>query len=226
MEKGYAICLNEWLDDTKITGDLNLLLRISSLTAKEGFCFASNEYFAKKLGITAISVSRKIKKLERLGYITIEYKRRGCQIVKRFLRLTQMLTDDYHKRQSTINMNVKDNNTSINNTSINTTNVVQAKPDSPQEFGNPAINEMLKNLKLATGRDDFKESQQWQRRYALHFLNLVKKIGVEEFKNRFTNIFSDSFKSKNCNSLKYLYSEMKSAQTSEGLKPTQGIYNF
>jgi len=115
MNKGYAICLNEWLDDDRISGELNLLLRISSLTAEKGFCFASNDFFAEKLKMTTVNVSRKISKLKKLGYIEIEAEKRGCQIIKREIRLTKMLTHGYQKCYSTVNKNVKDNNTSINN---------------------------------------------------------------------------------------------------------------
>jgi hypothetical protein len=120
MQKGYAICFNEWIEDERITNELALLLKISSLTAKNGHCFASNSYFSSLFKKTEVSISRKIKKLEKFGYIEIDYEKRGCEIIKRKIRLSKMLIDDYQKRQSTIIKNVKDNNTSINNTSINT----------------------------------------------------------------------------------------------------------
>lgn len=147
VNKGYCICLNEWLYDTRIKNELHLLLAISSLTAKNGYCYASNEYFSKIFDIDNATVSRKIKKLENLNYITIIYKRRGCEIEKREIRLTKLsddnqkyntidkninrrmtnLSDDGQKYQSsndeninrTIDENVKENNISINNTSIN-----------------------------------------------------------------------------------------------------------
>jgi len=142
MKNGYAICLNEWLDDPKISSELNLLLRISSLTAEKGYCYASNQYFSDKMDLSLISISRKIKKLKDLGYINIEYEKRGCEVVRRFIRLnnksstinknvnrrlSKMLTDDYQKCYSTINKNVKDNNISNNNTNINNTSII-SKP--------------------------------------------------------------------------------------------------
>ena len=109
---GYAICFNEWSLDKEIKNDLGLLLIISGLTSKNGVCFASNEYFAALFNITTISVSRKIKNLEKAGYITLEYEKRGCEVTRRNIRLTKMLTDGYQKRQPTVNKNVKENNTS------------------------------------------------------------------------------------------------------------------
>ena len=120
MKDGYSMCWNEWALDERIKNELNLLLIISSLCAEKGYCWASNKHLAELFNVSEISISRKIKKLEKLGYIKIEYKKRGCEITNRVLRLTKMLIDDYQKKQSTINKNVKENNISNTNTiSIN-----------------------------------------------------------------------------------------------------------
>ncbi len=118
MTNGYAICLNEWIFDVEIKNELPLLLYISSLCAKEGFCFANNDHLAQKFQTTEETISRRIKKLKSKGYIELTYQRRGAEVVKRKIRLTKMSTDDYQKRQPTIDENVKDNNTSINNNII------------------------------------------------------------------------------------------------------------
>lgn len=70
IEDGYAICFNEWALDKNIKCELGLLLIISGLTAEQGFCFAKNKYFAELFNESEDSISRKIKKLESLGYIT------------------------------------------------------------------------------------------------------------------------------------------------------------
>lgn len=130
IQDGYSICLNEWALDPNIKNELNLLLIISSLTAEQGYCYASNSYFAELFKIDEVSVSRKIKKLSDCGYISIEYAKQGCQITERKLRLTKMLIHDLQKNQSTINKNVKDNNISIKN--INNNNIC---PQSNSGFG-------------------------------------------------------------------------------------------
>lgn len=118
MEDGYSICFNKWALDKEIKNELGLLLIISSLTAEKGYCYASNSYLAKLFQIDEVSVSRKIKKLERKKYITIEYEKRGAEVTRRYIRLTKMLTDRYQKCKSTINKNVKENNISNNIISI------------------------------------------------------------------------------------------------------------
>lgn len=78
------------------------------------------------------------------------------------------------------------------------------------EFGNKEINGALDFLKKAIGIDDFKESKPIQRQFWNHIVKLRDKIWNEDLKNRIVGIVSDAFKRKNCNSIKYLYWELKS----------------
>lgn len=143
MNKGYSICLNKWALDKDIQNELGLLMIISSLTAQEGYCYASNKYLAEKFDVSEVTISRKIKKLEQKKYINIKYKKRGAEITSREItinldsedlneddeitennekdnsRLTEMITDDYQTCKPTIIKNVKDNNISINNINNN-----------------------------------------------------------------------------------------------------------
>ena len=126
MENGYSICLNEWALDKKIKNELGLLCIISSLCAEKGYCYASNKYFSELFGLPEQTISRKIKLLEEKKYITIEYNKRGCEVIARYLRLTKMLIHDKQKCESTINKNVKDNNIS--------NNIISNKKDSSSDF--------------------------------------------------------------------------------------------
>ena len=108
----------------------------------------------------------------------------------------------------------KETSTKETSTKEISTNVDTGEPEK-KEYGNEEINRMLEALRSFTGRGDFKESRQWQRRYSKNFCNLVEKIGKGEFRNRLQIVSSDSFKEKNCNSLKYLYSEIKSVKVNE-----------
>ena len=109
-DKGYGICYNEWLQDDAIKNELRLLIKISSLTAEKGFCFAGNSYFAEYFKMDASTISRKIKKLEKLKHISIEYDYRGTEVISRKIRLTKMSTDHRRECQPTNDENVKDNN--------------------------------------------------------------------------------------------------------------------
>lgn len=123
MNGGYSICLNKWALDKNIKNELGLLLIISSLCAEKGYCFASNEYLAQQFNETTQSISNKIKKLERENYISIEYIKRGCEILKREIRLKNIYIDDIKSFIPTIKKDFKDNNISINNISNNIYNI-------------------------------------------------------------------------------------------------------
>lgn len=101
IKNGYGICLNEWALDKEIKSELGLLLIISSLCAKNGVCVAGNDYLSELFKVDNVSISRKVKKLEKLNYISIDYDRDGAKITKRKIRLTKTLT--------AINKNVKGN---------------------------------------------------------------------------------------------------------------------
>lgn len=85
---GYCYCSNKWALDSTIKNELPLLLIISSMTAKTGECFANNRYFAGLMNCTETSISTKISKLIKKGYIVAEYDMRGAEVVKRVLRIS------------------------------------------------------------------------------------------------------------------------------------------
>ena len=85
----------------------------------------------------------------------------------------------------------------------------------PKTYGNQDITLLLSALQKTIKIDDFKESKQMQRNFGKHLNTLLGKIGREEFRKRLDKILSDDFKRKNCNSLKYLYGEIKSCLPDE-----------
>ena len=127
MNKGYALCLNEWALDKEIKNELGLLLIISSLCAEKGYCYASNKYLAELFDVSEVSISTKIKKLESKNYISVEYKKRGCEVLERNIRLKKFLTDDLKIFKPTIKENFKENNISNNITSINKKEITKEK---------------------------------------------------------------------------------------------------
>lgn len=141
MENGYSICLNKWALDKEIKNELGLLLIISSLCAKEGYCFASNSFLAEQFNLSEQSISDKIKKLERKNYIEIEYEKRGCEIISRKLRLRKNCIDDKTKIVSTIKQNAKDNNISINN--INNKKEIYKENIEKLYFENNKVNDIF-----------------------------------------------------------------------------------
>lgn len=120
MKDGYAICLNKWTLDDDIKNELRLLLIISSLCAKEGYCFANNKYFAELFNETERSISTKIKKLENKKYISIKYEKSGTVITNREIRLIKKSMAVEKNINGAVEKIFQDNNiNSINNKNIN-----------------------------------------------------------------------------------------------------------
>lgn len=180
---GYAICFNEWLFDKEIKNELHLLLLISSLCARDGVCYASNTYFAEKFNAHEVTISQKIKKLEQHGYIVITYQKRGCEILKREIRLAKILTDDLRKDKSTISEKTKENNTSINNTSIN--NITPYNPPMGDDGSFEKFWRSYIPVKVKSGRVVDKGSKKlalraWQKALKVDIAeNIIK--GLEEY---------------------------------------------
>ncbi len=124
MSKGYTFCPMDWILDSNIKNEIRLLILISSLCSGQGYCWASNKYLAEKLNESEINISRKINKLQELGYIDITYKKRGAMVTTREVRpLSKMITAVIKNDNRTVIKNDKENNISINNINNNNNNI-------------------------------------------------------------------------------------------------------
>ena len=85
-----------------------------------------------------------------------------------------------------------------------------SKEKSKNKFWDTEINSILTLLQKAVWIDEFKETKEWQRRYSKNFVSFIKKHWKEEFLWRLKWVLENSFKAWNCNSIKYLYWEIKS----------------
>ena len=115
----YAIIPANVRYDNELKDKAKLLYgEITSLSTKEGYCYASNKYFANLYNVSTTTISLLIKNLVDKGYIESEiiYKEGTKEILKRYLKI---IKDPYLKNlKYPIKENLKDNNTSNNNTSI------------------------------------------------------------------------------------------------------------
>lgn len=93
---------------------------ITTLTMKNGECWASNNYFANLYGVTPQAVSKWLKDLENAGYIEISYERQGKEIKKRIIKLGGINTAliGINTTFRGYQQKFKENNTRYNNTSI------------------------------------------------------------------------------------------------------------
>ncbi len=82
---------------------------------------------------------------------------------------------------------------------------------------------MLEFLKKKIRVDDFTELNEEKRRWVYLIVALFKKLGKETCRDRLDSILSDSFLAKNCNSLKFVYKQLKGFRESESLMKTNII---
>ena len=110
-----------------------LYTEISSLTNKDGYCYATNSYFSKLYEVHKNTVGIWINNLEKQGYIktVLIYKKGTKEIIERRIYINQKIDtpineniDTYQQKDlepvnqkidTPINENIEENNTSINN---------------------------------------------------------------------------------------------------------------
>lgn len=136
----YAVIPADVRYDDRIPANAKLLYgEISALIGSDGFCFASNQYFADIYGLTPVTVARLVSKLEDAGYIKRELEKdKTGQVVRRKIYLSVSVPDvqplnnfDNTPKQNCgegINKNVKDTNTSITNIEKENKKEKAAKP--------------------------------------------------------------------------------------------------
>lgn len=116
----YSIIPAEVRYDTDLKDKAKLLYgEITSLSDKNGYCYATNKYFADLYGVSTTTISLLINNLVDKGYIEREiiYKEGTKEILNRYLRI---IKGGYLKNlKEGTQENLKENNTSINNININ-----------------------------------------------------------------------------------------------------------
>ena len=135
---------------------------IVALSNKDGYCYASNKYFADLYEVSITTISLLIKELSEKGDIETEiiYKEGTKEILNRYLKILKggylrNLKEGYLRK-------VKDNNTSINNININKKENIKRK-----SFTKPTIEEIQQycternNGINAEAFYDFYESKNW-----------------------------------------------------------------
>ena len=124
---------------------------ISALASKEGYCSASNNYFADLYGVAPETVSRWISQLDKCGHVSARIIRNELgQIVERMIfpvmntkeQIESLLTKKSipycQNDQYPIDEMIKGNNTSINNTHTQERETEKLDPNDPGLFSKVA----------------------------------------------------------------------------------------
>ena len=155
----YAIIPANVRYDESLSPNAKLLYgEITALCNAEGYCWASNKYFADLYGVSIVSIKRWIKALIDNGYITsrLIYKEGSKEIDTRYI---QICTEGGIKNEPTpSNKNEPVNNTSSNNTS-NTTdeNIYIPEKTSRKRFTPPTFEEVQAYCKERNNNVDAKK---------------------------------------------------------------------
>ncbi|MBX5322547.1 DnaD domain protein [Staphylococcus caprae] len=117
----YSIITANVRYDNRLTDSEKLLFaEITSLSNKYGYCTASNNYFATLYQVVKETISRRISKLQSLGYLKVELVKQGNEVKQRKIYpMTQSSIPIDAKINTPIDAKVKENNTRFNNTRIN-----------------------------------------------------------------------------------------------------------
>lgn len=133
----YAIIPANVRYDKELTPNAKLLYgEITALCNEKGYCWASNDYFAKLYDVSTVSISKWVNQLVDKGYINsvMNYKEGSKEILNRYLTLVndpikEKFNTPQRKVKDPIKEKFKDNNT-FNNTYNNTNNIMSSKHDS------------------------------------------------------------------------------------------------
>lgn len=130
--------------DKSLKANAKLLYsELTCLSEKDGYCYASNNYFAKLYEVDPSSISKWLKQLSDKGYIKIEYKYNGKECTERKIFINTNAKGSVENqegidicqgvlpncqegidiRQEGYCQIAKENNTRVNNTSINNINI-------------------------------------------------------------------------------------------------------
>ncbi len=105
---------------------------LTCLASKEGYCFASNNYFAQLYNVVPSSISNWVKQLTDKGYINVEYVYEGKECKERRIYISDNCIqkneevfknneEGIQKIEEGYSKILKDNNTSNNNINNNNT---------------------------------------------------------------------------------------------------------
>lgn len=140
----YAVIPADVRYDNKLTDKEKLLYgEITALSNAEGYCWASNEYFANLYGSSTRTIRSSITKLEENGYLKRQliYKKNSKEVEKRLLYpMTKISSPEEKNFLTPGEKNFLDNNTSINTTSIN--NKEKEIYKEKESFCKPTIEEI------------------------------------------------------------------------------------
>tara|TARA_R110000824_G_scaffold68953_4_gene177776 strand:+ start:1455 stop:2063 length:609 start_codon:yes stop_codon:yes gene_type:complete len=110
MKPSYYAIIPAEVRYSKLKPNAKLLYgEITALSSKEGYCFATNNYFAKLYDVTKNTISLWVSQLHKAGFISVELIKKGEQITERRLGIIKI--DDRGNIKNDDLSSIKINNT-------------------------------------------------------------------------------------------------------------------
>ena len=86
-----------------------------SLSKKEGYCWATKEYFKNLFSVSKQTISKSISSLSKYGYIVLKYDKKEKNNSKRVIRLSEVLKNQISGIKNNLNTGNQDNLKQYNN---------------------------------------------------------------------------------------------------------------
>ena len=183
--KYYAIIPAYVRYDNELNADEKIIYaEITTLSILRGYCFATNKYFSNLYNCHVNTISRRIKALEKHGYIKVEITRdektkkytRKIYLTENFIQKALTQIDD--RTNTKICGKSLTNNGEYNNININDTNNLNNILES---FDNIKLtDEQIETLKNEYGASNTYE--------AIEYLSLYKKSSGKEYRDDYATI--------------------------------------
>ena len=95
-----------------------------SLSKKEGYCWATNEYFKNLFGVSKQTISKSISSLSKYGYIALKYDKKEKNNSKRVIRLSEVLKNQILGIKNNLNTSIQKDFNQYNKNNIKRNNIV------------------------------------------------------------------------------------------------------
>lgn len=144
MDKEYINFINVILP-ISILGDSNLtplerllLISILSLCKQKGYCWATNEYFAKLFNVRKQTISKSISSLSKNNYIELKFDNSEKNSSKRIIKISNTLTKIILGIKENMNTIVNKNHNQYNkyNKKKNIINEIYTRDEEGNEYWN------------------------------------------------------------------------------------------
>lgn len=233
----YAILPAHIRYDKNLTDSEKLLFcELTALSNVQGYCYAGNKYLSEIYGVTKETISRRVGRLEKKGYVRVVLIRKGKEITGRHIYPLMDSSTPIDANVNTpiditvktpIDANVKENNLSLNKLNENN---LKRKDDDKYVIEIRSIIEFYENNGFGQSSPHFFESvQKWMEEgFDSQVIIKALKIAVESNRRdiKYLNGIFKNWRARNTKTLASVEAEEKAWNSrKQNSNKTKGIPN-